>query len=185
LENTLRDIIEGCKKDSREHQSLLYQRFSNMLFSICLRYSSDTEMAKDHLQESFILIFSKIKKYRYEGSFEGWIKKIVLNYNLEKLRKTQRLEFLSEDNYLESEELLDEDDVITENQLEYKEVINIIQNLPPQYRQVFNLYVFEELSHQDIAKTLKINIGTSKSNLARARQFLQKQINLLKTSKYE
>ena len=184
MESTLKDIIEGCKRNSREHQSLLYQHFSNMLFSICLRYSSDTEMAKDHLQESFMLIFSKIKNYRNEGSFEGWLKKIVLNYNLEKLRKTQHLHVLSEENYLGIDELLDEEDVISDNQLEYKDVINIIQNLPAQYRQVFNLYVFEELSHNEISKALQIAVGTSKSNLARARAILQKEINLLKTPKY-
>lgn len=182
MESTLIDIIEGCKHNSRDHQSLLYQRFSNMLFSICLRYSSDSEMAKDHLQESFMIIFSKIKNYRHEGSFEGWLKKIVLNYNLEKLRKTQHLHVLSEENYLGTEELLDEEDVISDNELEYKDVIIMIQNLPPQYRQVFNLYVFEELSHSKISKTLNIAIGTSKSNLARARSILQKEINLLKNT---
>jgi RNA polymerase sigma factor (sigma-70 family) len=178
LDKELIEIIEQCQKNDRKAQELLYRRYSNVLFSICLRYSGNYENAQDVFQEGFILIFKKITQYSFSGSFEGWIKRVMVNLNLEKHR--QKEIWLTE--IEENMPLIDEEDNDLNDfqNVNYQDLIKYVQNLPTQYRQVFNLYVFEEYTHNEIAESLKISPGTSKSNLSRAREILRKELMKIK-----
>lgn len=178
MDKELIEIIEQCQKNDRKAQELLYRRYSNVLFSICLRYSGNYENAQDVFQEGFILIFKKITQYSFSGSFEGWIKRVIVNLNLEKHRQKEIwLTEIEENMPLIDEEDNDPDDFQNVN---YQDLIKYVQNLPTQYRQVFNLYVFEEYTHNEIAESLKISPGTSKSNLSRAREILRKELIKIK-----
>ena len=178
MDKELIEIIERCQENDRKAQELLYRRYSNVLFSICLRYSGNYENAQDVFQEGFILIFKKITQYSFSGSFEGWIKRVMVNLNLEKHRQKEIwLTEIEENMPLIDEEDNDSDDFQNVN---YQDLIKYVQNLPTQYRQVFNLYVFEEYTHNEIAESLKISPGTSKSNLSRAREMLRKELMKIK-----
>lgn len=178
MDKELIEIIEQCQKNDRKAQELLYRRYSNVLFSICLRYSGNYENAQDIFQEGFILIFKKITQYSFSGSFEGWIKRVMVNLNLEKHRQKEIwLTEIEENMPLIDEEDNDPNDFQNVN---YQDLIKYVQNLPTQYRQVFNLYVFEEYTHNEIAESLKISPGTSKSNLSRAREILRKELMKIK-----
>ena len=178
MDKELIEIIEQCQKNDRKAQELLYRRYSNVLFSICLRYSGNYENAQDVFQEGFILIFKKITQYSFSGSFDGWIKRVMVNLNLEKHRQKEIwLTEIEENMPLIDEEDNDSDDFQNVN---YQDLIKYVQNLPTQYRQVFNLYVFEEYTHNEIAESLKISPGTSKSNLSRAREILRKELMKIK-----
>jgi len=171
--DTLENLIKQCQEKNRKAQEEIYLQFSSILFSICLRYADNYEDAQDVFQEGFVLIFNKIDQFRFEGSFEGWMKRIMVNLSLEKIKKNNRISFEDYEN-----QYLQEDDEEPQQDYDYQEILENVQNLPPQYKQVFNLYVFEEYSHQEIAELLSISIGTSKSNLSRARNILKR--NLLK-----
>ncbi|OPB92081.1 RNA polymerase subunit sigma-70 [Elizabethkingia miricola] len=143
-----------------------------------MRYSGNYENAQDVFQEGFILIFKKITQYSFSGSFEGWIKRVMVNLNLEKHRQKEIwLTEIEENMPLIDEEDNDPNDFQNVN---YQDLIKYVQNLPTQYRQVFNLYVFEEYTHNEIAESLKISPGTSKSNLSRAREILRKELMKIK-----
>lgn len=161
-------LINGCKKNDLKAQEQLYREFSPRLFSVCLKYSRNYAEAQDNLQDGFLLIFDKIKQYAFKGSFEGWMKKVLINHILQQYRKETFLS-LVEDNIIEDIEI-ENDDI----SIEY--LMKIIQELPDRYRLVFNLNVIDGYSHQEIASMLKINIGTSKSNLHRARMILKIKI---------
>lgn len=165
-------MINGCIVGDREAQKTLYHRYSPKMFSVCLRYAKDYHSAEDALQEGFIKVFKYISKFRREGSFEGWLRRIFINTSIEQLRKAVSLY-----------PIVDEEDkpidIIDENlfdDLDHQDLVSMIQSLSPGYRTVFNLYVVEGYSHNEIAKMLNINEGTSKSQLARARTLLQKKI---------
>ncbi|GGE92548.1 RNA polymerase sigma-70 factor, ECF subfamily [Chishuiella changwenlii] len=171
--DTLENLIKQCQEKNRKAQEEIYLQFSPILFSICLRYADNYEDAQDVFQEGFVLIFNKIDQFRFEGSFEGWMKRIMVNLSLEKIKKNNRVSFEDYEN-----QYIQEDEEEPQQDYDYQEILENVQNLPPQYKQVFNLYVFEEYSHQEIAELLCISIGTSKSNLSRARNILKR--NLLK-----
>ncbi|WP_333662071.1 RNA polymerase sigma factor [Chishuiella changwenlii] len=171
--DTLENLIKQCQEKNRKAQEEIYLQFSPILFSICLRYADNYEDAQDVFQEGFVLIFNKIDQFRFEGSFEGWMKRIMVNLSLEKIKKNNRVSFEDYEN-----QYIQEDEEEPQQDYDYQEILENVQNLPPQYKQVFNLYVFEEYSHQEIADLLCISIGTSKSNLSRARNILKR--NLLK-----
>jgi len=143
---------------------------------VCKRYVGDFEDAKDLLQEGFMKVFQELHRFRNEGSFEGWIRRIMVNVSLEHYKKIVKLNFQSEDIALlndYSQPMADQD---IESQLSADELLLLVQTLPPAYRMVFNLYVFEGFKHHEIAKQLGIGEGTSKSNLQDARRILQKKI---------
>ncbi len=165
-------IIQGCVRGDRKAQKLLYDLYSRKLFTICLRYASDYHIAEDFLQDGFVKIFTNISSYRGTGSFEGWMKRIVVNVCIEHYRKNKPLIAIGEKHI---PDLLDLDaDVIS--RINHDDVIKMLQSISPGYRTVFNLYVIEGYSHQEIAEKLGISEGTSKSQLARARYLLQKKI---------
>lgn len=167
----LDQIIDKCKRGDRKAAEQLYRRFSVEMFGICLRFSANREEAEDNLQDGFIRIFSAIHQYTGKGSFEGWMKRIFINIALEKFRKNRPLQLVNELPEPENEEDVAEDLRIPEEILtEY------VEELPERYRLVFNLYVVDEMQHKDIASLLGITEGTSKSNLARARDILKRKI---------
>lgn len=174
---SLEQLIENCKINDTQAQSELYKLFSSKLFSICLKYSKNYAEAEDNLQDAFLTIFKKIDQYKHKGSFEGWLKRITINTVLQRYRNDKVFDIISED-VIEDVEIEIDDESIS---LDY--LLHIIQELPDRYRLVFNLYVLDGYSHNDIADMLEINIGTSKSNLARARHILMRTIEDYKTTR--
>ena len=180
--DTLNQLINGCCSGDRISQNKLYQHFSSKMLMVCLRYANSREEAEESLQEGFINAFTHIKKFRQEGSFEGWLRKIMVNASLQRLRTKSKLypvvDLVDEEvNLASKEEIL--------SSIGTKDLLKLIQNLSPAYRIVFNLYVFEGLKHREIAEMLKISEGTSKSNLSDARVILQKQVKELYEIKNE
>ncbi len=165
-------LIDGCKEGNTKSQEQIYRLLAPKLFAVCLKYSKSYEEAQDNLQDGFLLIFDKISQFNFKGSFEGWAKRVIINYILQQYRKQNLFEIVSE-NYPEEVEVEIEEDTIS---LEF--LTKIIQELPDRYRLVFNLYVLDGYSHKEIAEMLEINIGTSKSNLARAKGILREKIEL-------
>ena len=168
----LDNIIKGCKSGKMKDQEVLYREFSGILFSVCLYYSKDYTEAEDILHEGFMKIYQNISKYRYKGSFEGWMRRIMINTALEKFRKERHLHALRDID--DHEEDFSSNEIISD--ITAKDLIGLIQQLSPKYRMVFNLYAIEGYSHKEISKMMGISEGTSKSNLARARSILQKKV---------
>jgi len=167
-----KEIIEGCMTGKREHQEMFYKYFSPKMFGICLRYANDYHAAEDILQEGFIKVFKNLGKFRGEGSFEGWVKRIFINTAIEYYRKAVNHKGHSELDKVTFKQI---GEVAIEN-LAAKDLLNMIQKLSPGYQTVFNMYVIDGFSHKEIAGKLGISEGTSKSQLARARAILQKMI---------
>jgi len=174
LDENLNILIRQCQEKRAGAQAEIYKKFSAPLFSVCLRYADNYEDAQDVFQDGFIMIFNKIKQYRFEGSFEGWMRRIMVNSCIERHRSKNHLYVVNEE--ITPEET-DEDETDFEfESYSYHDLLNFIRELPDRYRQVFNLYVLEEYSHQQIAGMLDISVGTSKSNLSRAREKLKELI---------
>lgn len=171
----LDQLIEDCKKNNIQAQSELYKLFSSKLFTVCLKYSRNYAEAEDNLQDAFITIFNKIEQFKNKGSFEGWLKRVTVNTVLQQYRKEKVFDIVNENIIYDVELDIDEDTI----SIDY--LLKIIQELPDRYRLVFNLYVLDGYSHKEIATMLEINIGTSKSNLARARYILKQNIEDYKT----
>lgn len=142
------------------------------MYGLCLRYAKDSAEAEDIMQEGFIRVFNKIGQFEFKGSFEGWIKRIMVNTALEKFRKNDRLYPVEEMKIFESVEYAEE----TISSISANDLLRIIQELPPRYKMVFNLFAIEGYSHLEIAEMMSISEGTSKSNLSRARVILQKNV---------
>ncbi len=171
------ELITRCQDNDRQAQELLYRQYSSVLYGMCLKYAPNQMEAEDNLQDAFITIFQRIGQYQGKGSFEGWMKRIAINTVLQKYRQ-KRLYDLPADDLIE--EKLDEDLDDGSVALPLPFLLSIIQELPERYRLVFNLYVLDGHTHKEIAELLGISDGTSKSNLARARQLLQQKINAFK-----
>lgn len=154
------EILKGCRAGKREAQKALYERYSDVMFGICQRYIASKDDAEDVLMESFYKIFQKISDYREEGSFEGWMKRIVVNDCLMFLRKRKNTFLTVELGSYEISDALEED---VDAPFSFEDIIRLLDKLPTGYRTVFNLYVFEDLKHREIAELLGISIHTSKS----------------------
>ncbi|MBO7652278.1 MAG: RNA polymerase sigma factor [Bacteroidales bacterium] len=168
-------IVEGCVKNDREYQQILYKQTFTKMLGTCLRYSSDYEEAMDYVQEGYIKVFDKIASYQPTGSLVAWIKRIIVNNLIDSLRKKSKFQ------YSDMDEMQIEDDNDSSEELERiaakeqnaSRIVELLQELSPVYRTVFNMYVVEELSHTEIAERLGISVGTSKSNLAKAKMRLK------------
>ncbi len=167
---SLKQLIHNCKKEDIKAQEELYRLYANKLFAVCLKYSNSYQQAEDNLQDGFMMIFEKIQQYQDKGSFEGWMKRIMINITLQKYRKQRVFEIVNEDLLKEPELEIDEE------LFSIDFLLKIIQELPDRYRQVFNLYALDGYSHKEIGEMLQISTGTSKSNLARARIILKEKI---------
>lgn len=168
----LKNIIGECAKGSVHAQEKLYRLFAPKMFGVCLRYAKDYTEAEDGLQDGFVKVFSNIKKFRHEGSLEGWIRRIMVNVCLEKYRKQHMMHPVENVEIYDSQKF--SDDIL--EKISADELLGLIQNLPPRYRMVFNLFVFEGMSHLEISKEMNITVGTSKSNLARGRDILKRKV---------
>lgn len=168
-------LIQKCIEWDQTAQNRLYKIYASKMLAVCIRYAKNREEAEDILQEGFMKVFENINKFRKEGSLEGWIRRIMYNTAIQKFRQKNELDYaISIDNpgsYLTHET---QDDIISN--IQAKELLKLIQELPPRYQLVFNLYVFEGLKHREIAEKLGVTEGTSKSNLSDARSILQRKI---------
>ncbi len=154
-------------------QSTLYKMFAPQMYGLCLRYAANSHDAQDILQEGFVKVFENLDKFRWKGSFEGWMKRIFVNLALDKYRS--KVSLLSLEDASKTIEMsngeLNALDSISE-----KEILNLIRQLPDQYRMVFNLYIIEGYSHKELSEMLNIAESTSRSNLARAKMILKETL---------
>lgn len=179
MKENIESYIKKCVENDREAQLKIYQLFSPILYGLCLKYMRNEDDAKDVFQEAFVIAFQKMDQFKFEGSFEGWIKRIFINKLLETLKKKKKDVFfldVFETEVIEEEEL----ELVP---IEQEKLLEYIQELPDQYRMVFNLFIFEKMKHKEISKLLEISEGTSKSNLNRAKSILKKKILAVSNSK--
>ncbi|HCT30244.1 MAG TPA: hypothetical protein DIW31_05820 [Bacteroidales bacterium] len=173
-----KEFINKLKKENRGSQHALYENYSAKMYGVCLRYINNPEVAKDILHDGFVKVFASIKSYRNEGSFEGWIRKIIVNTALEYIR--QRKDYLEvELEHAKSKTAKSND----EHDLNF--FLGIVAQLPTQYRTVFNLYAIDDYSHSEIAEMLDISESTSKSNYSRAKAILREKLEKVTDFKYE
>ena len=169
------DLIAGCLKGDVRMQEALYRRFSPKMYAVCLRYAAKSEDASDILQDGFVKVYRNLEKYRGEGSFEGWMRRIFVNTAIEHFRKQHPLLSATE----QQEATLTDGHWNAFDHLAAKDILNLVRTLAPGYRQVFNLYAVEGYSHREISELLGISEGTSKSQLARAKAILQEKIRAI------
>ena len=177
-------LIQACITGDRQSQSQLYALLAPKMFAVCLRYSRTREEAEEIMQEGFMQVFKSLKNFRYEGSFEGWVRKIMVHCAIGQYRsKIKMLPVIHIDSIKNAaKEETGAEEILS--QLGKKELLKMIQALSPAYRMVFNLYVFEGMKHREIAEHLGISEGTSKSNFFDAKVILQKAVaNSLKIAK--
>jgi RNA polymerase sigma factor (sigma-70 family) len=173
-------LVKQTLKGDRTAQEKLYKQFSGKMFAVCLRYFPDRMEAEDVLQEGFIKVFTHLQQYSGTGSLEGWVRRVIVNTALEKLRKKSFLFPLSDN----ENAVPDATSNHAFSNLGAMELLKLVRNLPQGYRVVFNLYAIEGYTHAEIANMLGISEGTSKSQLARARGTLQKMVRELYPSEY-
>jgi RNA polymerase sigma factor (sigma-70 family) len=178
---TINELIKRCRAGERKAQELLYKQFASKMLGVCFRYATDKMEAEDMMQNGFIKVFQKIDAFRDEGSFEGWIRRIMVHSSIEYYRKHHKMM-----------QLVDLDDAANETsvnplataKLEAKDLMLLIQQLAPGYRIVFNLFAIEGYSHKEIAGIVGITEGASKSQLSRARTVLKEQIVKMEGKRY-
>ena len=173
----LKHIISGCIKNDRRSQEELFKLYYGKMLSVCMRYTTDRDSAEEVLQEGFIKIFDKLEAFNYEGSFEGWMRRIMSNTAIDSIRKSKKNPILTDND--EDFKLGSEDPMVIHEEVETiglkaEIAMEAINELSPAYKAVFNLYVLEEYTHKEIAEILGISEGTSKSNLSKAKVNLQK-----------
>jgi len=177
----IEDLVKRCKAGERKAQELLYKQFASKMLGVCFRYATDKMEAEDMLQNGFIKVFQKIADYRGEGSFEGWMRRIMVHCSIEYYRKHHKMMQL-----VDLEDAAEETSVnpLATAKLEAKDLMVLIQQLSPGYRIVFNLYAIEGYSHKEIAAITGITEGASKSQLSRARSVLRQQIIKMEGKRY-
>jgi RNA polymerase sigma-70 factor (ECF subfamily) len=166
----LENILEQCKKNDRQAQFQLYNWLSPVLLGICMRYMQDRDEAEDVMQDTFVKIFSNLNAFKYEGSFEGWAKRIAVNTALTALKIRKRIQFERTLEIVETVEFDREEKEL----MNMDEILSCIGHLSEGYRTIVNLYLIEEFSHKEIGEKLGIGESTSRSQYARARQALMK-----------
>ncbi|MFO8234840.1 MAG: RNA polymerase sigma factor [Bacteroidales bacterium] len=167
------ELWEGCKKNQRKYQELLYRKYAKKMYALCLSYAKERTMAQDILQDGFVKVFRHIKTYKAQGSLEGWIRKIITNTALDHLRqKSKQFEYIDQNKDIEEEKF--EKDIL--EKINTDGILAKVAQLPNGARVVFNLYALEGYTHREIANKLDITEGTSKSQYKRARAMLQEMI---------
>jgi RNA polymerase sigma factor (sigma-70 family) len=170
----LQKLIQGCLTKDRSCQRKIYEVYGPSMMSLCLRYSKNRQEAEEALQDGFLQMYKYISQFKNEGSFEGWLRRIMINCVFQRYRgNMNRFNLIP----LSEEQFYISTPIDFADRLSEKELILLIQTLPPAYRMVFNLFVFEGMKHREIASLLNISEGTSKSNLSDARNILKKHIN--------
>ncbi|MBI2282002.1 MAG: RNA polymerase sigma factor [Bacteroidetes bacterium] len=172
-QDILHTIIKGCINGDRKSQKELYKLYYSKMMNVCFRYAKNADDAQDLLQDGFVKVFSHLKSYDFKGSFEGWIRKIMVNTAIDFYRKNKGIYFIEdEDNFILETTRVESADSIY-GKFGVDEIMNAIQQLSPVYKAVFNMYVIDGYQHKEIAEQLNISEGTSKSNLSKAKQNLQ------------
>jgi RNA polymerase sigma-70 factor (ECF subfamily) len=174
----LQNLIAGCLNNDRRCQQKIYEQFYGKMLGVCMRYTKDLDQGKELVQEGFIKLFGNLHKYKHDGSFEGWVRRVFTNNAIDSFRKKKHQDLVPDNDYQvlnladdkDEHEFFDE----PEETIQPKHVIEAMQLLSPAYQMVFNLYVMENYSHQEIADELGISVGTSKSNLAKSRMNMRK-----------
>jgi len=179
---TLDELVKRCLAGERKAQELLYKQFASKMMGVCLRYAADRMEAEDMLQNGFIRVFQKIGDFRGDGSFEGWMRRIMVHSSIEYYRKHHKMLVLADGDELPYEPSVNP--VATAN-LEAKDMMALVQRLSPGYRMVFNLYAIEGYSHREIGEIMGISEGASKSQLSRARSILKGLIANTEGKRYE
>jgi RNA polymerase sigma-70 factor (ECF subfamily) len=173
---TDQELIDGCLDGNARAQEELYKRFSSKMYGVCLRYSSNEMEAEDTLHEGFMKVFQNLSKYKFKGSFEGWVRRVMINTALKKFHREKHL-YLKQDSIESSENDFREEYLPTGiDRLRAGELMKMVQKLAPGFRMVFNLYAIEGYSHREIGEMLEISESTSKSQLSRARIILQRML---------
>lgn len=170
------ELIRGCQKQKRKVQKELYDRYAPILLGICYRYAKDSSEAEDVLQEGFIKIFDKIRQYDSKGSFEGWMKRVMVNTAISNYRKNLK-RYYSVD--VDDSASLSAPGTLDDQEYTKDELMQVIKSLPDGYRVVFNLYAIEGYKHKEIAKMLEIDETTSKSQYSRAKKQIQVKLSEL------
>ncbi|OFX31543.1 MAG: hypothetical protein A2X08_17560 [Bacteroidetes bacterium GWA2_32_17] len=175
----VKDLVESCIKGNRKSQELLYKSFYGKMLVVCMRYSRNREEAQDVLHDGLIKVFSKLKSFENKGSFEGWVRRIIVNVAIDHVRSRKDF-YINEEQEFLLDNIVDESDDVAElekiKKMNAETIIGLMQKLSPSYRAVFNLFAVENMQHKEIAETLNISIGTSKSNLAKAKVKLKELI---------
>ena len=187
--NLTKKIIEKCKNNDSDAQKELYEKYYPIMYGICLRYIKEKQAAEDVMQEGFFIIFTKIKQFKGTGSFEGWMKRIMMNLSLKYLKKKSKKFFYDIDEIDKSEfstfqptdneqniDFTNKKSVITNTPFTQDEIFDAVSELPDGFRIVFSLYAIDGYKHREIAKKLNISISTSKTQLLRARKQLQEKL---------
>ncbi len=167
-----REIISGCLQNDLNSQKALFDKYANSMKALCLRYLNNEQDAEDVLQDGFIVVFTKLQDFKFNGSLKNWIGRIMVNLSLQKIKKNKRLRF---------DEIDSKPDLVKNNpdiisKLEEKDLMDLLAKLPVGYRTVFNLFVIEGYSHREIGKMLKIGESTSRSQLTKAKMKLKELI---------
>jgi RNA polymerase sigma-70 factor (ECF subfamily) len=176
-ERSQQELIDGCLKGDSRSQHAIYKMYYGKMKAVCLRYASSTDEAKDMVQDGFIRVFSSLEKFEGNGSLEGWIRRIMVNLSIDQYRKKKHHVDLDLENskHLVEENTEEEDDLESDiYDFQPHHIVEAMQQLTPVYRTVFNLYVFENFSHQEISEKLGISLGTSKSNYSKAKKNMKK-----------
>jgi RNA polymerase sigma-70 factor (ECF subfamily) len=178
-------LIEACKKKDRDAQRKLYEIYAPKMMGVCLRYCKNEETAWDLLHDGFFRVFTRIDSYSGKGSFEGWMRRIFVNLAIENYRFERKRNLMAIDiEQIESDFfILSDDDSYDTGDITQEELLDMIRQLPKSYRTVFNLFVFEDMSHKEIGKKLGINESTSRSQYSRARALLRKKIKAILKNK--
>ncbi len=177
----LEALLQSCREGNRKSQEMLYRQFYGYAMSVCMRYTRTRDEAIEVLNDGFMKVFTKSEKYDPERSFKGWLRRIMINTALDFYRQ-QVKHYFHEDVTEAAHTSVGETAL---GKLEHEELITLVQQLSPAYRMVFNLYVIDGYSHEEIAEKLEISVGTSKSNLARARENLKNMLKQRGYDKYE
>jgi RNA polymerase sigma-70 factor (ECF subfamily) len=180
-------IVEGCKAGKRKAYSMLYKKYASTMLGLCLRYSKNLQEAEDVLQEGFIKVFHNISRFRQEGSFEGWIRRIMINAAIDHYKSNLKNAFHHDIDELEEKigSMPEEEGNYRDIEIPAERLMAMVQELPDGYRIVFNLFVMEGYSHKEIADRLQVTENTSKTQLLKARKALRKKLDsvLLKSEK--
>ncbi len=168
-------LIQDCIDADRYSQNKLYEQYSPKMFAVCMRYSKSREEAEDILQDGFVEVFKSLHNFKFAGSFEGWIRKIMVYTAIANYKAKSKMHAVINIEEMENVATINNEDIIS--QLGKKELLRMVQSLPPMYRMVFNLYVFEGLKHREIAVLLGVSEGTSKSNFFDAKVILKRAVS--------
>ncbi|MFA4851765.1 MAG: sigma-70 family RNA polymerase sigma factor [Bacteroidales bacterium] len=177
-----KELVKRCLKNEPVAQDLLYRRYASKMLGVCLRYTKNRMEAEDILQEGYIKVFKYLGTYKFDGSLEGWIRRIMVNTAINLYKASIKCVQSLDDTEHGEKEI---PNVIMTDVLSMNELLKIIQELPEGYRVIFNLYAIEGYSHKEISEMLNISESTSKSQLSRARVALQNKINKLNSVLYE